>query len=272
MKKLLFFLAYGLTFVSAQGLTFLVSSSSGNYSLTCSYHQLTLKATSNYSAPVNYTWTSPSFSATGDSAVISTPGTYTISGMSGTVSATHTLSVFVNTVLPVSTGSPTFLVTGPGNYTFAALSPTFNVTHYVYSPMGGTFAATSTSITYYPGGTGPYVHCITNDANGCSSCQFSIPVFFITGSVGTYTTGLKVNEVAKDRIFPNPSNGLYTLELDDETQNTIEVFNSIGVLVKMHDSEKDGKVLDIREQPCGIYVIKLQDEERHTRYLKLIKE
>lgn len=56
-------------------------------------------------------------------------------------------------------------------------------------------------------------------------------------------------------LFPNPTNGHLMLPLDIE-RSSISVYNSQGQLIRL---KLNGKILDLYEQPSGVYFIKIND-------------
>ena len=91
----------------------------------------------------------------------------------------------------------------------------------------------------------------SNNFTDMASCQ-------ITG-----TTSLITNHPnRKIKIFPNPTNGYLLLPIDIERPN-IWVYNSIGQLV---EHKLDGNILDLAEQPPGMYYIKIYTEGWSTIY------
>jgi hypothetical protein len=59
--------------------------------------------------------------------------------------------------------------------------------------------------------------------------------------------------MATPEIFPNPTSGYLILPLDIERES-ISVYNLQGQLIKL---KLNGKILDLTEQPSGMYFIKI---------------
>ena len=61
-------------------------------------------------------------------------------------------------------------------------------------------------------------------------------------------------------VYPNPSNGVFTIKLDVDDINTehagYEVYNNIGVLVK-RDELIDETKIDITDNPAGVYLLRI---------------
>ncbi len=169
-----------------------------SFLLTCLQPSLVIlmnPATNNYSSS-----NGSSLPIVGSTAVF-TPtnafGTWTVTAMhptSGCVS-TQTFALNVNMTLPSSTVTPLFQnitcsITSVSLVT-AFSSPTVNITHSWIAPQGATLTANTNTAGFLPGGPGIYTHCLTNDANGCSTCK----TFTVTSSSGfpTYSVSSPQN-------------------------------------------------------------------------------
>ena len=180
-----------------------------NYVVNCYQPTVNINAVD---ATFSYTWSNgtnaPQSGATASFNVNST-GIWTIQAinpLSGCVS-TKTISVLQNTVTPLTAISPTFQnitcnLASVTNVTATSLNPSVNVTHQILSPFGGSFVSTSQSTPYTPSGPGVYQHCVTNDANGCSTCKtFTVtsnqgfPTFSVT-SLQNFTLGCSSKSTA----------------------------------------------------------------------------
>ncbi|HTL82962.1 MAG TPA: T9SS type A sorting domain-containing protein [Bacteroidia bacterium] len=73
------------------------------------------------------------------------------------------------------------------------------------------------------------------------------------------TTGISVaNENTSLSIYPNPSNGIYTIGNSTRENTTIEIFNSTGQVVTSAVQEvNDGLQFDISNEPAGIYFVRI---------------
>jgi hypothetical protein len=67
-------------------------------------------------------------------------------------------------------------------------------------------------------------------------------------------------------VFPNPSNGLFSIKHESNQQQTIEIFNLTGE--KIYSKTNNFKAtndIDISNSPKGIYFVKIYDgEKNHT--------
>jgi len=86
------------------------------------------------------------------------------------------------------------------------------------------------------------IYLIKTDANGYSSFETIIP---ITGRLG---------------IYPNPSNGLFVIEIPEAIKNVgvVEIYNIQGKRIYeklLADNSTDKIEIDIRNNPRGIYII-----------------
>ncbi len=105
---------------------------------------------------------------------------------------------------------------------------------------------------------GQYTVTIT-DAGGCTAIQ--------TVTVGTVGTD-NVFGVEKFNIFPNPTSGLFTidLELDGTRDVQIEIFNSIGQIIYSSEEEAiDAKKypIDLMDKAAGIYQVRVRIDDKY---------
>lgn len=151
--------------------TFTVSSSSGNFSITCSNSVITLSATSDYSAPVTYTWITSSTTVTGASYTTAVPGTYSVYASSGTVSAAQSSVITIYQ----DVNSPTVTASTGTNNAISCLNPTVLLIGTVtpsnsilyWNEFGVGFGCNSA--TCVAGVPGTYTINAQNPVNGCTS-------------------------------------------------------------------------------------------------------
>ncbi len=168
-----------------------VSSSTGNFSLTCANPSITLTANSSFTGVVSYTWTGPQLNVANAASVSAAiPGTYSVAASSGTILETTTVTIITNTAQPtlsltsasasITCNTPTILMT-------ATSSPT-NVSYTWIEPGVSVGCAGSTCIAWV---SGVYGVIVTDLVNGCQktatidiSDNRLYPVF---NSIGSYT-------------------------------------------------------------------------------------
>jgi Ig-like domain CHU_C associated/Secretion system C-terminal sorting domain/SprB repeat/Beta-propeller repeat/Bacterial Ig-like domain (group 2) len=77
-----------------------------------------------------------------------------------------------------------------------------------------------------------------------------------------YNTNLKV--------YPNPSNGIYNIEIDDNA--TIEVFDLVGKKISEKSITFGASQLDLSGYNAGMYSLKVTNNLKQTKTIKLIKQ
>ena len=58
-------------------------------------------------------------------------------------------------------------------------------------------------------------------------------------------------------IYPNPSNGSFTIALAEES--SVSIYNAVGQLVKCLDSVSGIQQVDLNDAPKGLYYIRIQN-------------
>lgn len=131
---------------------------------------------------------------------------------------------------------------------------------YTYSWSNG--ATTNPATGLLPG---VYTVCIT-DANGCTACNV------VTVS---FTNGIAKNSAEKViTVSPNPSTGLFNLELKSAGSWHIEVMNVIGKRVLTLNEETDKavrKTIDLTALPEGVYILSVTNSGL-THTARIIKQ
>ncbi len=103
----------------------------------------------------------------------------------------------------------------------------------------------------------------------------------LTATGLSYLCGIGFNSLADDqkmRLYPNPGDGIFSIEWKDQTPlkkgTVVEVMNTIGQVIFSKIIGEDGSeklLLDISENPGGIYFVNIYDEGG-KQTLKLIKK
>lgn len=217
-------------------------------------------ATLNANGANTYTWSTGSNSTS----IVITPTanvTYTVIGTSTagcvspsaavnnvTLNALPTLSVVTNNSIICTGNSATLTVSGANTYTWSTSSNSANI------------AVTPTANTSYTvNGTA---------ANGCSN------VTTITQSVSLCT------EIASNvgngsfgvNIFPNPSNGVITLNFASLSENVnIELYNCIGQLIVSEKATNLNFNLNFENAENGIYILRITENGNNVFNSKVVK-
>jgi FOG: PKD repeat len=192
--------------------TVAVVNNTGTYSLTCVTPSIDLSVTTTYTyGTLDYIWQSSSFSYSATNVLINTtytaPYTVTLTAKDPVTLCADTklITIFTNTVRPVSSITPTFqsLICGqtPQTVTLTSISPTVNVSHLILDPFSGTFSSTAVQMIYTPA-PGTYTHILADMINGCTTVkQFTVftndnfPTFTLSSTPANYTLGCTTKSV-----------------------------------------------------------------------------
>ncbi|MDF2435670.1 MAG: glycoside hydrolase, family [Bacteroidota bacterium] len=91
-------------------------------------------------------------------------------------------------------------------------------------------------------------------------------VLWIDDASVSFTTGVE-EFMAEDQrmVFPNPSNGSFSVRNNSKEMQTVEVFNVIGEMIYSSRNSQSVKHIDISEAPKGIYFVRiLTGGNQHT--------
>lgn len=72
-------------------------------------------------------------------------------------------------------------------------------------------------------------------------------------------------------VFPNPSSGKYNINAISKQVMYYEVYNSSGVLIDKKTVENTPPLIDLEQQPKGMYFLKIKRAENSFDFVKLIR-
>lgn len=166
-------------------------------------------------------------------------------------------------------------------YNLSSVRP--GVTYKWYFGDGDSSSAYTPTHTY--SGTGPYVLCLKmTDTFGCSDmfCDtigfdsngnlnqltkaFSIRIVNPKGAVYTSLEDVETSEFF--RIFPNPNNGLFTLET--KKTGTYSVYDCTGRILQSGEVDESKVSLDLRGLNPGAYFIGLRASDGTQSFVKMV--
>ena len=85
----------------------------------------------------------------------------------------------------------------------------------------------------------------------------SIDILTIDGCVGVIG-GIDEARLQNDvKIFPNPSNGLFTVDLPDAQKGQFEVFNCLGQIIYHSALNSERTSIDLTGQTTGLYIYRI---------------
>lgn len=164
-----------------------------------------------------------------------------------TVNPTPTITITKTSSVMCVGETATISLTGPTNYTWSTGST-------------ASFVTISPTVVANVGFTVDFV-----SAQGCTNTAAVTQTVSACTGVAERTHGSRIN------LFPNPSQGLFTLEFDTEGRKQVQVFNSVGQMIFIRSVNTMREEFDLSELPKGIYYFSIS-EAGSTRYIKAITE
>lgn len=84
--------------------------------------------------------------------------------------------------------------------------------------------------------------------------------------ITTITTGIETltDNLSKIKVYPNPNNGIFTIEIDEmlnEAQHVVSVYNVLGENIYNSEIKNRKSEIDLSKQPDGIYFAQLKTEQ-----------
>ncbi|HEV7232181.1 MAG TPA: PKD domain-containing protein [Bacteroidia bacterium] len=208
----------------------------------CAGSSLTLTAT----GASTYSWTGSI--TNGVAFTPAGPGSYTVTATdANNCSATANIGVTVNAL-------PTVTLNFTGHDTTGSCQSSVNLTG--GTPAGGNYSGTGVNNnSFSPSAVGNGNYTITymySDSHGCSASKSAVlhvlpcPLFIQEQTLNPL------------KVYPNPSNGIITVETPGQT-GTLEVMNLIGEVLYTQKITQMVETLSLNTQANGVYLIRMVD-------------
>lgn len=172
----------------------------------------------------------------------------------GGVSSTVTCSAFVLPAAPTATTPQGF----PNTATIVNLTTTTGVNIQWYAAAsGGTALATATALV-----NGTTYH-VSQTVNGCESAR--------TAVVAQTNLTVADNQFSsKLSVYPNPSNGVFNIEIEDN--GSIQVYDLVGKQIMNKNIQSGNSTINLSSFSQGIYFLKITNDLNQTKTVKIIKD
>ena len=129
-----------------------------------------------------------------------------------------------------------------------------------FSPLGGTFSgATVMNDTLYPSINTYHISYSYSDSNHCSNSVTKTFEFKICLGVSD------VSGTQLMRVYPNPSNGSFTLETSDMIGQEYMIYDMLGQIIQQRTITTDRQQIDIGQVSTGIYTLMIKGKSGATR-------
>ncbi|NBQ48975.1 MAG: T9SS C-terminal target domain-containing protein [Sphingobacteriia bacterium] len=108
-------------------------------------------------------------------------------------------------------------------------------------------------------------------------CYFDNITFNAAGSTSTVTgtttslKGLTGNQQAETKLFPNPNNGEFSLQLSGTEEAEIRIFSVLGLRIKTIKAESMNTI-DMHQFANGLYVLQVWEKDQLVYKTQLSKE
>ena len=215
-------------------------------------------ATITASGASTYTWNTAATTAS----IVVNPTvntTYTVTGSIGTCTGSTVKTITVNPLPVVSIGA--------SSYSACLNGSNIGLTG---TPAGGTYSGANVSGSVFtPGATaGSFIptYAYTNTVTGCSKTATTTIVVSVCTGVDN-----KISALGGLQVCPNPNSGIFTVELNNGLNKTIQITDLTGRIVLEDNSSADKFNVDINTLANGVYYVKIISTNA-TNVLKVIKQ
>ena len=97
-----------------------------------------------------------------------------------------------------------------------------------------------------------------------SDAGFTQQGVFVDNFVISGTLASDAFELTNIAIYPNPSNGIYTLSYGDVTIKNIEIFDVTGKIIYQQNQLSNQATIDITNASAGVYFVKISTESQQV--------
>jgi hypothetical protein len=108
------------------------------------------------------------------------------------------------------------------------------------------------------------------------ACNFSLPIFpdyyFNNIPLLTNINDLAILQYNSTLVYPNPTNAILNIELENSDKVKIEIANALGQIVFEELNETKNLKLDIKNLNTGLYFLKIISEDKIIATKKIVKE
>jgi uncharacterized protein YjdB len=241
----------------------------GNMAVCVGGHSIVTDATTTGSA-----WTSSNTSV----ATISTSGGLITGISAGTATITYTLTTgcFTTAVTTISATPDAGTISGPASVSISASTGSSII--YTDGIGGGAWTTSDGSIATI-GGTSGQITGVSAGAvtitytvnNGCGSTFTTLPVTITSPRAGGNVTEQGQNTAAELQLFPNPTNGTFTV--NTSAAGTFAIFSVDGKAVKAYELTEGVNVLSMPNGlASGIYMCHYKGNDGSTAVIRLVYE
>jgi PKD repeat protein len=131
-----------------------------------------------------------------------------------------------------------------------------NITEYYWEFEGGD-PATSTEENPVVNYNAPGVFDVTLTVSDGENESTIVKEDYITAHEWV---GVEEPEALTYSLYPNPTNGVFTLEVNSEA--SVEIRNTVGALVYANDHVKSSERIDLSQQAKGIYLVLIKNDQK----------
>jgi len=225
----------------------------------CSGQSTTLTA----SGAINYTWTSGLGQMMGSQIVVSpiTNTTFTLTGTdnngcSNTVNGNVVLNVHPTSIINISATNK-FICNGQSTTLTASGALNYTWTSFISQMQGS-------QVVLFPNANVTYT--ITGvDTNSCLS--HTTISLFVNECLGLN----KLNSDFVIKVAPNPTDGVFSIEVENEIINQIEISNLSGMVLFQIENQSHKVDLSLIELRPGLYIVTVKTDTKCER-VKILKQ
>jgi len=110
---------------------------------------------------------------------------------------------------------------------------------------------------------------LTLTSTDSGSLGMNTPAFFcLDNIVSSFPLSISTKEKNNFAVFPNPASNFITVKKINQENEIINIYNSLGELVKSNSSFNEINRIDVSDLPKGIYYVNLSLQNKNQKFIK----
>jgi hypothetical protein len=131
-----------------------------------------------------------------------------------------------------------------------------------------TWSNSGTAPTFTLRGTGNISHSFTVTGTGYNGC---VNTATVAVKVSHCTSIEELSAEMNTHIYPNPNTGRFTVFINEPAKQTIQVYTIAGALIKSEEVNYQNTIIDLDQEPEGLYFVRIIEDNTATQTLRVVK-
>ncbi len=136
-----------------------------------------------------------------------------------------------------------------------------NIMNPIFGDQGNTWQERTVSLAAYRGKK------VTLRFRSTTGSSFTSDMAFDDIGITDISVGLDDQQISEFSLYPNPSDGIFTIELNEELKRTIQVFDLQGRVVHSFTSSNSKIQMNLNHLKTGLYYLDIEGIEKREKLI-----